>query len=148
MSKQWKATTRGGDPVENLESMDDRVWKWIGEVVNQDGSRTTLTWTERGYHGADEKPRRDDLIPEDKIIEPEAPSPAKVRVDLALAAHSLRAAALNFERAEDAKDKAGEALFNAFVASGKSEVVVKIDGEHYYFSTKERRVFFRKIEVL
>jgi YHS domain-containing protein len=27
-------------------------------------------------------------------------------------------------------------------------VVVKIDGEHYYFSTKERRVFFRKIEVL
>jgi hypothetical protein len=50
--------------------------------------------------------------------------------------------------AEAQEDKAGEALLNAFVASGKSEVVVKIDGEHYYFWTKETRVFFRKIEVL
>jgi hypothetical protein len=71
-----------------------------------------------------------------------------VRVDLALAAYGLRAAVENMRYAEAQEDKAGEALLNAFVASGKSEVVVKIDGEHYYFSTKERRVFFRKIEVL
>jgi hypothetical protein len=124
--------------------MDDRTWKWRGQVINPDGSRSTLTWTERGYHGADEKPRKDDLIP----IEPEATSPAKVRVDLALAAYAFRAAVVEFQRAEHAKDKAGEALFDAFAASGKTQVVVKIDGEHYYFSTKERRVFFRKIEVL
>ena len=78
---QWQATTRGGDPVENVRPMDDRTWKWRGEVVRSDGSRSTLTWTERGYNGSLEKPRKDDLIP----IEPEAPSPANVRVDLALA---------------------------------------------------------------
>jgi hypothetical protein len=71
-----------------------------------------------------------------------------VRVDLALAAHSLRAAVVEFQRAEDAKDKASEALFNAFVASDKTEAVVKIDGEHYRFWTNTVRVFFRKIEVL
>jgi hypothetical protein len=71
-----------------------------------------------------------------------------VRVDLALAAHSLRAAVLEFQRAEDAKDKAGEALFNAFVASDKTEAVVKIDGDYYRFWTNTVRVLFRKIEVL
>jgi hypothetical protein len=71
-----------------------------------------------------------------------------VRVDLALAAYSLRAAVLEFERAEDAKDKAGEHLLSAFAASKKTEVVVKIDGEHYRFWTNTARVFFRKIEVL
>ncbi len=141
---QWKDKTRGGDPVENVRSMDDRVWKWRGEVVRPDGSRSTLTWTERGYNGSLEKPREDDLI----LIEAEAPRPAKVRVDLALAAHSLRAAVLEFERAEDAKDKAGEALFNAFVASDKTEAVVKIDGDYYRFWTNTVRVRFRKIEVL
>jgi len=144
MSKQWKATTRGGDPVENIRPNNCSMWKWAGEVLSPDGGRSTLTWTERGYHGADEHPRKDDLIP----VEPEAPSPAKVRVDLALAAHLLRAAVLEFQRAEDAKDKAGEALFNAFVASDKTEAVVKIDGDYYRFWTNTVRVFFRKIEVL
>jgi hypothetical protein len=144
MSKQWKATTRGGDPVENVRPRSCSVWKWAGEVVNRDGSRSTLTWTERGYNGADEHPRRDDLLP----IEPETPSPAKARIDLALAAHSWRAAVLEFQRAKDAKDKMSEAMFNAFVASGKTEVVVKVDGEHYLFWTENAKVRFRKIEVL
>jgi hypothetical protein len=144
MSKQWKDKTRGGDPVENVQPMNCRVWKWAGEVVNSDGSRSRLTWTERGYFGADEQPRRDDLIP----IETEAPNPAKVRVDLALAAYSWRAAVLECQRAKDAKDKAGEALLDAFVKSGKTEVVVKIDGEHYLFWTENAKVRFRKIEVL
>jgi hypothetical protein len=124
--------------------MDDRTWKWRGEVVRPDGSRSTLTWTERGYNGSLEKPRRDDLIP----IEPEAPSPAKVRVDLTLAAYAFRAAVVDFQRAEDQKDKLGRAMFEAFAAAGMLDVVVKIDGEHYRFWTNETRVFFRKIEVL
>jgi hypothetical protein len=128
--------------------MDDRTWKWRGEVVRPDGSRSTLTWTERGYNGSLEKPRKDDLIPEDKIIEAEAPSPAKVRVDLALAAYGLRAADLEFRRAEDAFAQHEKLLLNAFSASEKTEVVVKIDGEHYRFWTNTARVFFRKIEVL
>ena len=86
----------------------------------------------------------DDLLP----IETEAPSPAKVRVDLALAAHSLRAAVLEFRRAEDAKDKAGKAMFGAFAEAGALDVVVKIDGEHYHFFASEMTARFRKIEVL
>jgi hypothetical protein len=144
MSKQWKATTRGGDPVESVRPRNCSVWKWTGEVVNSDGSKATLTWTEHGFFRADGQPDEDDLIP----IEPEAPRPAKVRVDLALAAYGLRAAVANRQHAEAQEDKMGEALFDAFAASGKTEAVVGIDGEHYYFWTKETRVFFRKIEVL
>jgi hypothetical protein len=141
---QWKATTRGGDPVENLRSMDDRTWKWRGQVINPDGSRSTLTWTERGYHGADEKPRKDDLIP----IEPEATSPAKVRVDLALAAMRHKAHCDALKLAEDVLDESKRLLFNTFVAAQKTDVVVKIDGEHYHFWINEITPRFRKIEVL
>jgi hypothetical protein len=148
MSKQWKGKTRGGDPVENVRPNNCSMWKWAGEVVGPDGGRCTLTWTERGYHGADEHPRKDDLIPEDKIIEPEAPSPAKARVDLALAAHSLRSAVENRRYAEAQKRKMSEAMLDAFVAFGKTEVVVKIDGDHYFFWAGGTGAFFRKIEVL
>jgi hypothetical protein len=72
-----------------------------------------------------------------------------VRVDLALAAHSLRAAVLEFQRAEDAEHKAGEAMLNAFMAAGKTEAAVKIDGDYYLFRTESgKKVLFRKIEVL
>jgi hypothetical protein len=141
MSKQWADKTRGGHEYRITER--DLEFKNLtrGEVEDS-GFVVYVQWTEGGRCNLDgESPY--DLIP----IEPEA-SPAKVRVDLALAAHSLRAATVDFRRAEDARDKAGEAMFNAFVASGKTQVVVKIDGEHYYFSTRETRVFFRKIEVL
>jgi hypothetical protein len=142
MSKQWKATTRGGHDYKITTKDLDSDLPLRGEVEDS-GFVVYVQWTEGGRCNLDgESPY--DLIP----IEPEATSPAKVRVDLALAAHSLRAAVLEFQRSEDAKDKMGEALLDAFVASGKTEVVVKIDGEHYYFWTKETRVFFRKIEVL
>jgi hypothetical protein len=81
-------------------------------------------------------------------IEPESPSPAKVRVDLALAAHSLRAAVLEYQRAEDTKDKLGKAMFEAFAAAGMLDAVVKIDGDHYHFFASEGTARFRKIEVL
>ena len=144
MSKQWQDKTRGGDPVENVRPNNDGIWKWVGDIINRDGIRLALTWTERGYHGADEHPRRDDLIP----IEPEAPSPAKARVDLALAAHSLRAAVVEFQRAEDQKDKLGKAMYEAFAAVGMLDVVVKIDGDYYHFFASEGTTRFRKIEVL
>ena len=143
MSKQWKATTRGGHDYRIATRDPDSDYPIRGEVEDS-GFVVYVQWTEGGRVYLDtESPY--DLLP----IEAEAPSPAKVRVDLALAAHSLRAAVLEFQRAEDAKDKMGEHLFNAFVASGKTEFVVKIDGEHYYFfCSKEARVRFRKIEVL
>jgi hypothetical protein len=81
-------------------------------------------------------------------IEPEAPSPAKVRVDLALAAYAFRAAVVEFQRAEDAKDKLGKAMFEAFAAAGMLDVVVKIEGDHYHFFASELTTRFRKIEVL
>jgi hypothetical protein len=120
------------------------MWKWAGEVLSPDGGRSTLTWTERGYHGADEHPRKDDLVP----IEPEAPNPAKVRVDLALAAMRHKAHCDALQLAEDVLSGSNELMFNTFVASGKHEAVVKIDGEHYLFWTENAKVRFRKIEVL
>jgi hypothetical protein len=139
---QWQATTRGGHHYRITTRDPDSDYPMRGEV-EESGIVVYVQWKEDGRVYLDAESQYD-LIP----IEPEAPSPAKVRVDLALAAYGLRAAVENMRYAEAQEDKAGEALLNAFVASGKSEVVVKIDGEHYYFSTKERRVFFRKIEVL
>jgi hypothetical protein len=142
VSKQWQVTTRGGYQYRITAINPGAKYPIIGEVIDS-GRSIPVSWSFGGRQSlAGESPY--DLIP----IEPEAPSPAKVRVDLALAAYGLRAAVANMQYAEAQEDKMGEALFDAFVASGKTEVVVKIDGEHYYFWTKETRVFFRKIEVL
>jgi hypothetical protein len=141
---QWQAMTRGGDPVESVRPNNDGVWKWVGEIINQDGSRSTATWTENGHFYVDQRTREYDLIP----IEPEAPSPAKVRVDLALAAMRHKANCDAFQRAEDAVDESKRLLLNTFMASEKIEVVVKIDGDHYYFWVSGTKLFFRKIEVL
>ena len=140
--RQWKATTRGGLQYRITTRDPDSDYPMRGEV-EESGIVVYVQWKEDGRVYPDAESQYD-LIP----IEAEAPSSAKVRVDLALAAYGLRAAVENMRYAEAQEDKAGEALLNAFVASGKSEVVVKIDGEHYYFWTKETRVFFRKIEVL
>jgi hypothetical protein len=102
-----------------------------------------VQWTEDGRAYLDaESPY--DLIPS----EPEAPSPAKVRVDLALAAMRHKAHCDAFQLAEDVLDESKRLLANTFSASEKTEAVVKIDGEHYYFWTEGIKVFFRKIEVL
>ncbi len=142
MSKQWKATTRGGLQYRITTRDPNSDFPMRGEV-DSSGFTAYARWTEDGRVYLDAESEYD-LIP----IEAEAPSPAKVRVDLALAAHSLRAAVLEYQRAEDAKDKAGEALFDAFAASKKTEAVVQIDGEHYLFWTENAKVRFRKIEVL
>ena len=142
---QWQDKTRGGDPVENVQPMNCRVWKWAGEVVNSDGSRSRLTWTERGYFGADEQPRRDDLIP----IEPEAPSPAKVRVDLALAAMAYKLASDAEQAAMERLSEADERLREAMRACEKENALVSIHGELFLFQIDEDGcIFTEKIEVL
>jgi hypothetical protein len=139
---QWQATTKGGHEYRITTRDPDSDYPLRGEVEDS-GFVVYVQWKEDGRVYLDaESPY--DLIP----IEPEAPSSAKVRVDLALAAHSWRAAVLEFQRAKDAKDKAGEVLFGAFAGSKKTEAVVKIDGEHYLFWTENAKVRFRKTEVL
>jgi hypothetical protein len=142
MSKQWKDKTRGGYQY-RITGRDTEFKNLIRGEVDDSGVTIHVQWTESG-RGYLEYEHPYDLIP----VEAEAPSSAKARVDLALAAYSWRAAVLECQRAKDAKDKAGEALLDAFVKSGKTEVVVKIDGEHYLFWTENAKVRFRKIEVL
>jgi hypothetical protein len=141
MSK-WQDKTRGGHPYRITTIDPDSGFPIRGEVGDL-GLKVYAQWTEGGRIYLDaESPF--DLIP----IEPEAPSPAKVRVDLALAAHSLRAAVVEVQRAENQKDKLGKAMFEAFAAAGMLDAVVKIEGDYYHFFASEGTTRFRKIEVL
>jgi len=142
MNKQFKVMTRGGRQYRITTRDPDSDFPILGEV-EEPGFRIPMRWTENGNYNL-----RGESVYDLMPIEPEAPSLANLRVDLALAACSLRAVVVEYQRAEDAKDKAGEALFNAFVASGKTDVVVKIDGDYYYFFASESTARFRKIEVL
>jgi len=139
---QWQPTTRGGHQY-RITGSNPEFKNLIRGEVEDSGVTIHVQWTENG-RGYQECEHPYDLIP----IEPEAPSPAKVRVNLALEAHSLLAAIVEFQRAEDAKDKAGKAMFDAFAAAEMLDVVVKIDGDHYHFFASELTTRFRKIEVL
>jgi hypothetical protein len=134
--------TRGGHDYRITTRNPDSDFPMRGEV-DDSGFVVYAQWTEDGRVYLDAESQYD-LIP----IEPEAPSPAKVRVDLALAAYAYRAAVVEFQRAEDAKDKLGKSMFEAFAAAGTLDVVVKIDGDHYHFFASEGTTRFRKIEVL
>ena len=142
MSKQWKAMTRGGHQYRITTRDPDSDYPIRGEVQDS-GFVVYVQWKEDGRVYLDAESQYD-LIP----IQPEAPSPAKVRVDLALAAMRHKAHCDAFQRAEDAVDESKKLLFDALVAAQKTDVVVLIDGEHYRFWTNTVRVFFRKIEVL
>ena len=142
MSKQWQTTTKGGHQYRITARNPDSDFPMRGEV-DDSGFVVYAQWTEDGRVYLDAESQYD-LIP----IEPEAPSPAKVRVDLALAAYTFRAAVVEFQRAEDAVDESKKLLFDTFVAAQKTDVVVKIDGEHYHFWLNEITPRFRKIEVL
>jgi len=142
MSKQWQDKTRGGHQY-RITGRNPEFKNLIRGEVEDSGFVVYVQWTEGGCCDLDtESPY--DLIP----IEPEAPSPAKVRVDLALAAVRHKAHCDALQLAEDVLSGSNELVFNTFVASGKHEVVVKIDGDHYLFWTENAKVFFRKIEVL
>jgi hypothetical protein len=142
MIEQWKAMTRGGHYYRITTRDPDSGFQMRGEV-EVSGVVVHVQWTEGGRAYLDAESGYD-LIP----VEPEAPSPAKARVDLALAAYAFRAAVVEFQRAEGAKDKLGKAVFEAFAAAQKTDVVVLIDGEHYHFFASEGTTRFRKIEVL
>jgi hypothetical protein len=142
MSKQWKAATRGGHDYRITTRDPDSDFPIRGEVEDS-GFVVYVQWKEDGRVYLDAESIYD-LIP----IEPEAPSPAKVRVDLALAAMVHKAHCDAFQRAEDAVDESKRLLFDTFVAAQKTDVVVKIDGEHYHFWLNEITPRFRKIEVL
>jgi hypothetical protein len=142
MSKQWQDKTRGGNDYRITTRDPDSDLPLRGEVEDS-GFVVYVQWKEDGRVYLDAESQYD-LIP----IEPEAPSPAKVRVDLALAAYAFRAAVVEFQRYEDQKDNLARVLSDAFAGSRKTEVVVKIEGDHYYFWTENAKVFFRKIEVL
>ena len=142
MSKQWQAMTKGGHQYRITTIDPDSDYPIRGEVEDS-GFVVYVQWREGGrVHLDAEHPY--DLLP----IEPEAPSPAKVRVDLALAAMRHKANCDAFQRAEDAVDESKRLLLDTFMASEKIEVVVKIDGDHYYFWVSGTKLFFRKIEVL
>jgi hypothetical protein len=142
MSKQWQDKTRGGHDY-RITISDPNSGRPIRGVVDDSGLTVEVHWTETGRCLADSE-HQYDLIP----IEPEAANPAKVRVDLALAAYAFRAAVVEFQWYEDQKDNLGKAMFDAFAAAGMLDVVVKIDGDYYHFFASELTTRFRKIEVL
>jgi hypothetical protein len=142
MSKQWKAATRGGNDY-RITISDPNSHRPIRGEVDDSGLVVEVHWTEDGRCNLDGEHPYDLLA-----IKPEAPSPAKVRVDLALAAMRHKAHCDALQLAEDVLSGSNELMFNTFVASGKHEAVVKIDGEHYLFWTENAKVRFRKIEVL
>jgi hypothetical protein len=139
---QWKATTRGGLQYRITTRDPDSNFPIRGEVEDS-GFVVYVQWAEGGRVYLDAESQYD-LIP----IEPEAPSPAEVRVDLALAAMRHKANCDAFQRAEGSVDESKKLLFDTFVAAQKTDVVVKIDGEHYHFWLNEITPRFRKIEVL
>jgi hypothetical protein len=139
---QWQDKTRGGHKYRITTRDPDSDFPIRGEVIDS-GLTVYVQWAEDGRVYLDAESQYD-LIP----IEPESPSPAKARVDLALAAYRLRAAVENRRYAEAQKRKMSEAMLDAFVAFGKTEIVVKIDGDHYFFWAGGTGVLFRKIEVL
>ena len=139
---QWKDKTRGGLQY-RIAISDPSSHRPIRGEVDDSGLVIEVQWTKDGRVYPDAESQYD-LIP----IEAEATSPAKVRVDLALAAYAFRAAVVEFQRYEDQKDNLARVLLDSFAESGKTEVVVKIKGENYFFWTQNAKVFFRKIEVL
>ena len=140
--KKWQATTKGGHQYRITTRDPDSDFPIRGEVEDS-GLKVYVQWTKDGRVYLDAESEYD-LIP----IEAEAPGSAKVRIDLALTAHVFRAAVLEFQRAEDEKDKLGKAMFESFAAAGMLDVVVKIEGDYYYFFASELTARFRKIKVL
>jgi hypothetical protein len=112
--------------------------------VDDSGVTIHVQWTESG-RGYQEYEHPYDLIP----IEPEAPSPAKVRVDLALAAMAYKLARdqmrVAMERELDARLKFREAM----KACEKDNALVSIHGELFLFQADEEGcIFVEQTEVL
>jgi hypothetical protein len=142
MSKQWKDKTRGGHQYRITTRDPDSDYPLLGEVENS-GVTIHVQWTENGrvYLNAESEC---DLLP----IEPEAPNPAKSRVDLALAAINYRRACEAMEAARESVGIARDALVAVVKQRGRDPVVVKIDGLYFLFEFHDTQIEFSEIEVL
>jgi hypothetical protein len=140
---QWKAMTRGEHDYRITISDPDSGRPIRGEV-DDSGLTVEVHWTETGRCLADsEHPY--DLVP----VEPEAPSPAKVRVDLALAAMAYKLASDAEQAAMERMSDADENLREAMRACGKENALVSIHGELFLFQIDEDGcIFTEQIEVL
>jgi hypothetical protein len=143
MSKQWKTTTRGGHDY-RITISDPSSHRPIRGEVDDSGLVIEVHWTESGRVYLDaESPY--DLIP----IEPEAPSSAKVRVDLALAAMAYKLASDAEQAAMERLSDADEKLRQAMRACEKENALVSIHGELFLFQIDEDGcIFTEQIEVL
>jgi hypothetical protein len=143
MTKQWQATTRGGHQYRITTRDPDSDYPIRGEI-DDSGFVVSVEWDENGRCPTDvEHPY--DLLP----IEAEAPSPAKVRVDLALAAMAYKLASDALGAALDKDEEAELALREAMKACGKDNAVVSIHGELFLFQIDGHGcIFTEQIEVL
>ena len=143
MSKQWQATTKGGHEYRITTRDPDSDYPLRGEVEDS-GFVVYVQWKEDGRVYLDsESPY--DLIP----IEPEAPSSAKVRVDLALAAMAYKLASDAEQAAMERLSEADERLREAMRACEKENALVSIHGELFLFQIDEDGcIFTEQIEVL
>ena len=143
MSKQWQAVTRGGHDYRITTRDPDSEYPIRGEVVDS-GFMVRVQWTEDGRVYLDAESECD-LIP----IEPETPSPAKVRVDLALAATAYKLASDAEQAAMERLSDADERLREAMRACDKENALVSIHGELFLFHIDEDGcIFTEQIEVL
>jgi hypothetical protein len=140
---QWQATTRGGYQYRITGRGPDSDFPILGEVVDS-GFMVRVQWTEGGRcNPVGESPY--DLIP----IEAETSSPAKVRVDLALAAMAYKLASDATQAAMERESDADEKLREAMRACEKENALVSIHGELFLFQIDEDGcIFTEKIEVL
>jgi hypothetical protein len=139
---QWQDKTRGGHEY-RITISDPSSHRPIRGEVEDSGLVVEVHWTEDGRCNLDgESPY--DLIP----IEPKAPNPAKVRVDLALAAINYRRACEAMESARESVGLARDALVAAVKQRGRDPVVVKIDGLYFLFEFHDTQIEFSEIEVL
>jgi hypothetical protein len=140
---KWQDRTRGGYQYRITGRGPDSDFPILGEVVDS-GFMVRVQWTEDGRSNLDAESECD-LLP----IEPEAPSPAKVRVDLALAAMAYKLASDALDAALDKDEEAELALREAMKACGKDNAVVSIHGALFLFQTdKHGSIFFEETEVL
>jgi hypothetical protein len=141
MSKQWQDKTRGGFTYRITGK--DVDFKLTRGEVDDSGVTIHVQWTEGGRCNLDAESQYD-LIP----IKPEAPNPAKARVDLALAAINYRRACEAMESARESVGLTRDALVAAVKQRGRDPVVVKIDGLYFLFEFHDTQIEFSEIEVL
>jgi hypothetical protein len=145
MSKQWQATTRGGYQYRITGRDPDSDYPILGEVVDS-GFMVRVQWTEGGRAHNDPIIEHDyDLLP----IEPEAPSSANAKVDLALAAMVYKLASDAEQAAMERLSDADERLREAMRACDKENALVSIHGELFLFHIDEDGcIFTEQTEVL